>query len=330
MADAINEQFYHGGPDLHVVLGAGVAGISKSEAHRLHNEDDVAFANVRQLSKHGNFAFCGGAGAPMFVVMARGFGIKLGNSPEEELARSSFLREVWFQTWPEEHPYFKIIGDMVSMGRRRQKATQLRGTIRQLISGRIRGEASFTAAANTFFSGRVADAMVEILWRLADECYTGRCTTQHIHGGASSLCTYAGRTIIEGSRPIAFLHDEPLVEHPEDGSESDRAERQRQVVVETLNKWIPRVPCTSSAVLMRRWQKGSKQLFVGGKLVPTKPLKIVGEDGREKVKWIHDVGEVETLPVDSYDVDTTNVMDTEAVDSQLAEEVLAEDQETAA
>ncbi len=324
MAEAIQNQFYHGGPDLHVVLGAGVAGISAAEAHRLHNDDDVVFANVRQLSKHGNFAFAGGAGAPMFVVMARGFGIKLGETPEEELMKSANLRRVWFDTWPEEVPYFKLIGDMIAAGRRRTKGVQLKGTIKQLMSGRIRGDASFTAGANSFFSGRVADAMVEVLWRLSEECYTGRCTTQHVHGQASSLCTYAGRTIIEGSRPIAFLHDEPLVEHPEDGSETDRAERQRQLMVETLNKWMNRVPCTSTAVLMRRWQKGAKPLTVNGKLLPVKPVKVV-VDGKEKVKWVHDLGVEDRglIIPDSYEVDTSKTMDTELIDAQTIEEVAA-------
>ncbi len=321
MGDAIQNQFYHGGPDCHVILGAGVAGISQAAAHRLHNEDDVIFANVRQLSKHGNFAFAGGAGAPMFVVMARGFGIRLGDSLEEELMKSTRLRSVWFETWPEEVPYFKLIGDRIAAGRRRQKGVQLRGTIRQLVSGRIRGDASFTAAANSYFSGRVADAFIEILWRLSEECYTGRCTSPHVHGSASSLCTYTGRTIIEGSRPIAHLHDEPLVEHPEDGSESDRAECQRQLVVDTLNKWIPRVPCTSTAVLMRRWQKGAKPLLIDGKLVPTKPVKMI-VDGREKVKWVHDIGEEDVSRAqDDYDVDSSKTLNTELIDSQSVEEV---------
>ena len=322
MAEAIQNQFYHGGPDLHVLLGAGVAGISPTEAHRLHIDDDVVFANIRQLAKHSNFAFAGGAGAPMFVTMARGFGIKLGDSPEEELMRSMRLRTVWFETWPEEVPYFKLIGDMIAAGRKRQKGVQLKGTIRQLMSGRIRGDASFTAAANSYFSGRVADALIETLWRLAVECYTGKCTSNHQHG-SSSICTHAGRSILHGSRPVLELHDEPILEHPEDGSETDRAERQRQVFVETLNKWINRVPCTSTAVLMRRWHKGAKPLVVNGRLLPVKPEKVVGADGKEKVKWVHDLGDQdESFVPDNYEVEGLTV-DTDMIDSQLTEEVAA-------
>jgi hypothetical protein len=305
MADSILAQFHHGGPDLHVVLGAGVAGISKEEAHRLHNEDDVVFANVRQLSKHGNFAFAGGAGAETFVAMCRGFGVKLGDTYEEELIKATMLRAAWFDTWPEERPYFKKISDMIAMGRRPQKGVRLQGTITQLVSGRIRGGASFTAAANSFFSGRVADAFKYILFNLAVEAYTGRCTKKHVHGGTSH-CTHLGRSILEGSRSSMFLHDEPFMEHPEDGSESDRAEKQQDVVVDGLNKWMDRVPCTSSAVLMRRWCKGGKTLKVNGKIVPVKPVKVI-TDGKEKIKWVHDLGESGGPQVDDFETSGSTI-----------------------
>jgi hypothetical protein len=301
MAEVIRRQFHEGGPDLHVVLGAGVAAISEAEAHRLHLADDVTFANIRQLSKHGNFAFAGGAGAEMFVAMARGFGIKLGTNPVEELARSTFLRLKWFETWPEMHDYFDVIARMVSGGRRRQAGIKHRGVIRQLVSGRIRGDCTFTAAANTFFSGRVADAMKEILWRLALECYTGRTVD-------------GKRSVLYGSRPVMFLHDEPILEHPEDGSESERAERQRVVVVDTLNKWMPDVPCTSSAVLMRRWQKGAKGVVVNGRLVPSKPEKVIGSDGRERVNWVHDKGD-RIIEHDDFE------MDVDSLDEEVLEDV---------
>jgi DNA polymerase-1 len=284
MAEVLWDQHRNGGPDLHVVMAANVAGISPMEALALHNADDVAFANIRQLSKHGNFAFAGGAGAKRFVFMAWGFGIDLagedipgesaGDWFDRALARSTNLRGTWFETWPEEPKYFRVVNGMMD------RATGT-GTIQHPMSGRIRGDVNFPAAANSFFSGRVADAMKEILFRLAYECYTGRTY------GSSGL------SILYGSRPVMFLHDEPILEHPEDGTESERAARQQQIVVEVLSKWMPDVPCTSSAVLMRRWQKGGKPLFIDKKLVPVKPLTIVGADGKEKVKWVHDTGEDE-------------------------------------
>ncbi len=248
-----------------------------------------------------NFAFAGGAGEVTFVAMAHGFGVRLGETPEDELFKARMLRGAWFMTWEEMKAYFKVVGDQIARGRKRVRGVQLRGTIHQLVSGRIRGDCNFPAALNSYFSGRVADAFKEILFRLANEAYTGRCTTTHQHGGTAH-CTYTGRTVLEGSRTSMFLHDEPFMEHPEDGSESDRAERQQGVVVEVLNRWMPAVPCTSTAVLMRRWAKGGKQMRVDGKIVPVKPVKVV-VDGKERIKWLQDTGfsDAPAAP-DNYDV----------------------------
>jgi hypothetical protein len=280
MAEVLWAQHRDGGPDLHVTLGANIAQITPANAHALHEADDVEFANIRQLSKHTNFAFAGGAGARRFVAMAWGFDIDLAPDVDRRqrriewgvkaLRRSNEVRDIWFETWPEERPYLRYIGSLMDKERGR-------GTIQQLVSGRIRGDCTYTAAANSFFSGRVADAMKDILFRLAWECYTGR----EYQDGTTK------KSVLFGSRPVMFLHDEPILEHPEKTA-SERAERQRVIVVETLGEWLPDVPCTSSAVLSRRWYKGGKPIKVGGKLVPVKPLTEVGADGKAKVRWVPD------------------------------------------
>ncbi len=287
MAEALIDQHQNKGPDLHVRLAAGVMGITIDEAHTRKLAGDKEVGDARQFVKIPNFGFPGGLGAETMVSYAaaqldkathqKWFGIEF----EEQIAHARALKAVWLRTWPEMERYFEIIADMLDTNE---------GVIRQLQSERIRGDVRFCAAANGFFQGRVADAMKQVLFALADECYTGRCATVHRHGG-SELCTFDGRSRLLGSRPVMFLHDEPILEHPEDGSETDRAERQRQIVVEKLGIWMPAIPGTSSAVLMRRWQKGAEPLKINGKLVPVKPMKITGADGKTKVKWVEDVRE---------------------------------------
>lgn len=338
MADVLKKQAEAGGPDLHVTLAAGIAGISVEEAHALHLADDAEFANTRQLAKHVNFALAGGAGAQMFVIMAHGFGICLtqswatadearataaartrsGQRPSDvspvfsdgpdgktvtrwvlvdaELARAEELRGIWFETWPEMRPYFRVIGDMV----REQE-----GTIRQLVSGRVRGDCRFTAAANSFFSGLVADAMKDCCWVLAYECYTGRCWWCRGKGGREksaaedaagypnppygpcSRCDGTGRSPLHGSRPSKFLHDEPILQHPEWDDLRARCERQENTVVWCLEKWMPGIPFSSSYVVTRRWFKGAKRLK-SNPAAPVRPEKYVGTDGKEKTRWIRD------------------------------------------
>ncbi len=307
MAERLVEQARSKGPDLHEVLGAAIAKVDPLEMQARRKAGDVDMNDVRQFAKIPNFGFPGGLGAETFVAYAAGQlsreAFKRWFSDDRKIAieKATVHRQVWFDTFPENRYYFEIVGKMID----RKKGY---GTIQQLMSKRIRGEVRFTAAANGFFQGRVADAMKEILWRLGIECYTGRETSPN--GG------FTGRTsVLFGSRPVMFLHDEPILEHPL-SSIDERGERQRQIVVEVLTKWMPDIPCTSSAVAMLRWQKGAEPGFMcscgqfGGKrlcscglqakLVPVKPVKIpagVDDKGKEKykIKWLYDDGTPEIL-----------------------------------
>jgi len=212
-----------------------------------------------------NFGFPGGLGARSMVAYAAGQMSKaqharwFGTSTEEQLRSAQRIREIWFSTYPENRDYFRACAEMVD-------ESTGEGTIRQLMSNRVRGGARFTSICNGFFQGRVADAMKEALFNLADECYSS-----------------AVGSVLYGSRPVMFLHDEPIVEHPDDATLTARAERQRQIVVEALCRWMPSIPCTSTAVAMRRWQKGAEPVYRDGRLVPSKPIKIDG-----KTKWVED------------------------------------------
>lgn len=263
MADALVEQHRSGGPDLHLRLAANIINMDPYEAKARYLEGDPDVKEARQFAKVPNFGFPGGLGARSMVAYAAGQMSKaqharwFGTSTEEQLRSAQRIREIWFQTYPENRDYFRACAEMVD-------ESTGEGTIRQLMSNRVRGGARFTSICNGFFQGRVADAMKEALFNLADECYV------------------AG-SVLYGSRPVMFLHDEPIVEHPDDATLTARAERQRQIVVDALCRWMPSIPCTSTAVAMRRWQKGAEPVYRDGRLVPSKPIKIDG-----KTKWVED------------------------------------------
>lgn len=280
MADALLDQHKNKGPDLHLRLAASLMGIDPYEGLRRKNEGDVEIGEGRQTVKCFNFGYPGGLGAETMISYAAALLDKnthqkwFGVTYEEQLIKARFYRETWFNTWPEMRLFFRRVQDMIQKNG---------GTIRQLQSDRIRGDCRFTAACNTFFQGRVADAMKEILFMLSEEAFTGRCVSKHVHGG-SNICTVYGRSILWGSRISMFLHDEPIMEHPLNDRPSLRATRQQQLMVAGLSNWMKDIPCTSTPVLMHRWYKGAEPVFIDGELVPSKPLKIDG-----KVKWIADV-----------------------------------------
>lgn len=237
-----------------------------------------------------NYGFPGGLGAPTFVTYAAAqmdketFVRWLGATREAATERAKWIRETWFATFPENRLYFKKVGQLID-------PETGYGTVEQLMSRRLRGGVRFTAAANGYFQGRVADAMKEVLFDLTYECYTGRCSRCRalVRGKTCDQCS-DGRSVLLGSRLSMFLHDEPILEHPEDGRESARAERQQRIMLNGLEKWMPDVPVGSTPVLMRRWVKGAKPVKVNGLLVPSRPEKIDVGNGKTKTIWVHDKG----------------------------------------
>jgi DNA polymerase-1 len=254
MAEALRR-----GEDLHLSLAAELMDIPVAEAISRYAAGDKVVKEARQWSKIANFGFPGGLGEESFIAYAEGFGLKLTPTQAHE------IREAWFNRWREARPYFDFIS----------KLTEQSDQLTQLRSGRVRGGASFCAAANGFFQGLAADGAKEALWRVAYECYVDE---------ASPLF---------GCRPNLFLHDEIGMEVSYDDQvcASAAADRLAQVMIEAMQKWIPDVPVTAKPVMCRRWFKGAEAVRVNGLLVPSRPVTKA-----EKTVWVPDL-EQEALRV---------------------------------
>lgn len=264
MRDRLIEQVTKGGPDLHLIITANIMGISIEESISRYKSGDEEVNMMRQkVGKTLNFGLMGAMGIDRLIAALKKAGCV---ASKEQAAR---YKKIWLETFSENPVYFDIVKSLL------QRSTK----IVQTRSGRVRdvkdAKQPFPTVCNTFFQGLVADAMEEVLWTLAHECYTGRT----LNGTPS---------VLFGARPVIFLHDEPIVEVPEDRAH-ECAMRQQEIMVQCLQKWMPDVPVTSSAVLTRRWLKGAKPLFVDGRLVPVRPEKILNDKGEVvKIKWVHD------------------------------------------
>ncbi len=247
MAEALRR-----GEDLHLSLAAEMLGIDAGEAKRRFDAGDPEIKEARQQAKVANFGFPGGMGAAGFRTYAEGFGLIISEE------RATELRNLWFRRWPEMKDYFDFIGRLTE---RSDQLTQLR-------SNRVRGGATFCAAANSFFQGLAADGAKEALWRVAYECYVDETSP------------------LFGCRPSLFLHDEIGMEVPlgDPVRASAAADRLAEVMIEAMRKWIPDVPITAKPVMVRRWFKGAEAARVNGVLVPSKPVK----EGRA-TKWVPDI-----------------------------------------
>lgn len=259
MAEALRR-----GEDLHLALAAEMLGITLEEAQRRQKAGDSEVLEYRQQAKPANFGFPGGMAAESFREYAEGYGIALTSEQAKE------IHDTWFRKWPEMRPYFDWISSLTDRG----------GPIQQIRSNRVRGGATYCAAANGFFQGLAADGAKEALWAVAVECYT------------------VPTSPLFGCRPVLFLHDEIGMEIPRKWMGAERAsaaaKRLSAVMIEAMIKWIPDIPISCKPIMCRRWYKGAEQVISDGCVVPCRPEKIKdATTGKSKTKWVADLDEVD-------------------------------------
>lgn len=221
--------------DPHLEFAARLAKITTDEAERLKAAGDPGIKKLRQQSKAANFGYPGGMGSTKFIQYAKGYGIDL--TADE----SQGLRDGFFATWPEMTDYFRHIQNVVgSAGIGQQTIPQ---------SGFRRGNCGYSDTANGYFQSLAAHSSKSALFAVCQKAFCNR------------------QSALYGSRPVLFIHDEIILETPDEiGDEAAR--ELEQVMVRTMQRWIPDVPAAASATLMHRWSKSAEQVFDGDKLVP--------------------------------------------------------------
>lgn len=234
MAEAIQQ-----GRELHLETAAGILGLSYEEVLRRHKLGDKDVKQARQLAKAANFGFPGGLGAENFVAFAKAsYGLELDTSKAKE------LKTKWLSRYPEMQRYFRDIGNRCSAGP---------FLYTQPVSGRLRGGVGFCDGCNSGFQGLTADGAKQALHEVVRECYLDSGTSLH-------TC-----------RPVAFIHDEIILEAPE-GLAAAAAERLAEVMVEQMRKFLPDIPVKADAHLMRRWYKSAEPVRnAAGVLIPWEP-----------------------------------------------------------
>jgi DNA polymerase I-like protein with 3'-5' exonuclease and polymerase domains len=190
----------------------------------------------RQASKAGNFGFPGGLQPAAYKEYAwSNYGVAI----ELELARE--LHAYWYESWTEAREYFQWVG---CQG---EDEAML-----QLPSFRYRGRCRFTEACNSLFQGLAADAAKAAGFLIARACYA------------------EPESPLYGCRIVNFIHDEFVVEVPDDERAHDAAvELGRLMEVGANHDFIPDVPCKVEPILSRRWSKSAKEVRgPDGRLIP--------------------------------------------------------------
>jgi DNA polymerase-1 len=224
MAKAINS-----GRDLHLAVAANILGTNYEHAQERRKKGDKEVQEARQLAKALNFGFPGGMGAESFRAFARA-----GYSVDISEEQASSLKYEWLMTWPEMRLFFRHVSNLSSMGND--------FTVKQHRSNRLRGGTNYCAGCNTFFQGLAADGAKNAIWEVAKECYVRE------------------ESPLYGCRPVAFIHDELLVEVPEGIEErTAAADRLADIMVAAMKVYIPDVRIDAEPAAMRRWYKGAEE-----------------------------------------------------------------------
>jgi DNA polymerase-1 len=226
------------GLDPHTAFAADILGISYEVAVEKKKAGDEAVDNARQTAKVANFGFPGGLGAEKLCLFARKtYGVLL----TEDRARE--LKDAWLSRWPEMRLFFKHVGDLVD----EDTGDAL---VEQLFSKRWRGGCHYTAACNTYFQGLGADAAKRAAYLVSRACYSEPAS------------------VLYGSRPVNFVHDEVILETDDAPGAHDVAIELGRVMVLGANEFLPNVPARVEPLLARCWSKKSKPVYVDGRLVP--------------------------------------------------------------
>lgn len=249
MAEALNA-----GNDPHLELARRILGISYEEAlkdYKANPKGRVYFP--RQASKSANFGYPGGLGIARFVEYARkNYKVVLFETPEEARENGApvsamELKQFWFDSWPEARLYFEWV------------KTQCEVPVpimKQLFVNRFRGNVKFTEMANGYFQSLAADAAKAAGFLIARACYVDEDSP------------------LFGCRPVNFIHDEVLVETPDDEYAHDAAVELARLMVVGASPFLPDVPPVAEPMLSRKWSKEA---------IPVK-----GPDGR-LVPWDFDM-----------------------------------------
>ncbi len=224
------------GRDLHLVTAGHILGKRYDETVALYKSGDKGAKQARQLAKGLNFGIPGGLGPAKLRQLLRGY----GHHVTEGQAR--LLKEKWLGLYPEMRMYFEAISRYCGVYPEGQVLQ------RHPITGFVRGGLDYCSLANHNF--------------------------QHLASYGAKIAVYAVQRAcfapdgaLSGSRLVAFVHDELVLEVPEDRCHEAACEL-TAIMEGEFTLATPDLPVTAQAVAMRRWAKDAAPTYRDGKLVP--------------------------------------------------------------
>jgi len=230
------------GYDLHAFLGAQLAWHFDEEFRQWSQEKDPDaiyreflklkawpgskkfFQHWRKFAKPTGLGYPGGLGPVKFVSYA-----KATYDVLVTLEEAKEIRKIWFEIYPEMVDYFEWINKDC------QDPNEPGSYCYMTPLGMYRAGATFCACANgAALQSPAAEGAKLAIFEVAKACSLGE---------------------FKDCWPLAFIHDEIILEIPDDDKAGHRADGIAEIWRAQMQKVLPDVPIGANPCLMRRWDK---------------------------------------------------------------------------
>ena len=237
MANCRMAQTIAAGRDLHVVTAASILNIDYDEALKRYKSGETLIKDTRQLAKGLSFGIPGGLGPEKLRQLLRGYG------HDVTIERARELKTLWLDRFPEMKLYFDKIAKLCD------RYDDGAAVMKHPTTGFVRGGLNYCSAANHSFQHLAAYGAKLAVYVVQRAC-----------------CSATGP--LAGCRLVAFVHDELVIEAPENRCDAAAKELQ-ELMIATFSIATPDIPVKAEAVAMRRWCKDAKPRYdSAGKLIP--------------------------------------------------------------
>jgi hypothetical protein len=192
------------------------------------------YKHYRKLAKPVGLGYPGGLGPQKCMEIA-----KDTYDVEGDIELFTMLREIWHDTFPEMKSYFKWITEQCT------DPTDPDLYCYMSPLGMYRAGATYCAAANG----------------AALQTPTAEGAKGGVFDVARACLDPSEDSILLGCRPLLFIHDEQIIEIPDDEQVEERAQEIRRLMEEAMQAIMPDMPIKVKPCLMRAWDKKAEPVY---------------------------------------------------------------------
>jgi len=222
------------GLDPHLIVAAQIAKVPYAEALRMLKQGTDAekkyIKNLRNCGKAVNFGRPGGLSAKTMKSYGyKSYGVSKSVEEWQEII------DTWNATWTEMPEYFRMVNTLESYPRSGSFNVRYPG-----IPG-FRAGTRYCSACNTFYQRYLAKVAKRAGWLIFKACYTERAS------------------VLYGSRPVLFVHDQFFAETPDNDNAGAAATELARLMNKAASDLMPDCPTRTDPILTRRWSKSAEE-----------------------------------------------------------------------